>query len=223
MLAGLCMQCLICAALIRPLYAKKVKNKPTMAAVEEIIPKQDEMQMSPGETVKYFSSHDGVFIRRRLSHLPGLTKQTFSSHMHISVITNPDHDKALRHHRGDMKLDPYVREDIFFSGSTYDIAQIQGKSSKCTEEHFASQITIESISQLTGCTKIKANLKKNFNYRIFQKPTFCLVVIAMTLHHMAFFVPYTYVISLTKEKGIDPETSAYLIICFGKKHCLIGV
>ncbi|XP_067937704.1 monocarboxylate transporter 7-like [Watersipora subatra] len=40
----------------------------------------------------------------------------------------------------------------------------------------------------------------------------------MTLHHMAFFVPYTYIISLTKEKQIPPEKSEYLIICFGMSN-----
>lgn len=218
-LGAICTQCLVFAALLRPLYAKKVKRKPTMSALEEVIPSVDPPTVSVNETedqAKQFSSHEGVFNRRRLSVTP-VSKRVFSSHMQIGAALGHHHESAMKHKTGDVKLNPYNREDVFFSGSSYDIAKLQhGRADKFTE-NFASQITIDSIPVgLTGCDKIKSNLKKNFNLKIFKSLTFCLVVCAMTLHHMAFFVPYTYIISLTKEKGIPPSQSEYLIICFGK-------
>lgn len=222
-LGGICIQLLVLASLIRPLYAKRVKKKPTMSELEEVIPKITDNEHTTAknkDAINAFSSHDGITQARRPSVAMlsvTTTRRTFSSHMHISQVNHPHHDAALKHRTGDLKLNPYNREDIFFSGSTYDIEKIQGKSGRSIE-NFASQITIDSIPvEPTGCAKIKSNLKKNFNLRIFKSLTFCLVVMAMTLHHMAFFVPYTYIISLTKEKGIDTSESEYLIICFGKQ------
>lgn len=216
-LGGVCIQCLVFAALIRPLYAKKIKNRPTMAAVEEVIPKHNEQQLKPmQDKASKFSSHDGIFRSKHLN-IASTSKRVFSSHIHISR----HHDTAFKHHKGDLKLNPFNREDVFFSGSTYDIEQLVQKSHKKDgeEDVAGSQITISSIPvNVTGCDKIKANIKKNFNLRIFKSLTFCLVVMAMTLHHMAFFIPYTYIISLTKEKNIDPKKSEYLIICFGESN-----
>ena len=217
-LAAICIQCLVMASLIRPLYAKKVPKQSPMSAIEEVIPKiTDEEHTTPKDRkdIDAFSSHDGIFSTKQPA-AGQYSKRYFSSHMHISQVNKPQHDKALIHHTGDVKLNPFNREDVFFSGSTYDIAVIQGNSGK-SKENFASQVTIESIPvNATRCAKIKANLKKNFNLRIFKSLTFCLVVMGMTLHHMAFFVPYTYILSLTKDKGIPQSKSEYLIICFGK-------
>ena len=224
-LGGICIQCLVCAALIRPLYAKKVTRKHNLTDVEEIIDKEEAQEIKEhtddqNNKKRDFSSHDGIFTARRLSLTPANNKRAFSSHMQIShVIAPANHDTALRHRTGDVKLNPYARDDVFFSGSTYDIAQMKSKHDigKPAAETFASQITIESVAiEEKGCAKIKSNLKKNFNLRIFKSPTFCLVVCAMTLHHMAFFVPYTYVISLARDNGIPQSKSEYLIICFGK-------
>lgn len=232
-LAAMCIQCLVFASLIRPLYAKKIPPKPGFTEVEEVIPKKDEANndikpashQNEADKNKQFSSHEGIF---RSSHRPSLVpgnKRYFSSHMQIGqVITPTNHDSALCHRKGDLKLNPYARDDVFFRGSTYDIAQMRAKHREAAPpaENFASQITIDSIPvDQKGCAKIKSNLKKNFNLKIFKSLTFCLVVCAMTLHHMAFFVPYTYVISLARDNGIEPKTSEYLIICFGR--CFVDI
>lgn len=224
-LAAICIQCLVCAALIRPLYARKVPAKPGFTAVEEILSKKDKAEtketatpQTDPEQNKQFSSHDGIFRSARKASLVPSAKRYFSSHMQIGqVISATNHDSALRHRSGDVKLNPYARDDVFFTGSTYDIAQMKAKRGDVNADKFASQITIDSIPvDEKGCTKIKSNLRKNFNLKIFKSLTFCLVVCAMTLHHMAFFVPYTYVISLARDNGIPQSKSEYLIICFGK-------
>ncbi|XP_067936709.1 monocarboxylate transporter 9-like [Watersipora subatra] len=142
-LAGICIQLLVLASLIRPLYAKKVANNDTMALIEEELPKiTDDKHTTAKEKddINAFSSHEGIG-RRKLSIAP-ITHRNFSSHMHMSQVVKHN-DKALRHHTGDIKLNPYNRDDLFFSGSSYDIAKIKGKSGE-SPQNFASQLTIDS-------------------------------------------------------------------------------
>lgn len=179
-----------------------------------------------------FSSHEGIFRPTRKQSLV-IDQTAFASHTHISHLEGASHRTALSHHRGDMKLNPYQREDVFFGGSTYDLEQISSKSRpfprrssntcevKANAADFASQITIDDVPvNLTARQKVVQNLKKSFDIQIFKSATFCLIALAMTLHHSAFFIPYTYIISLTKDKQIESEYSEYLIICFGKTPVL---
>lgn len=231
-LAAICTQCVVCGVLIRPLYAKKIQKKPAMSAVEEVIPKEgtaeDQKKLEENAKRNQFSSHDGIFRSRKMSiH----KRNVFASHMTISQVTGTSANSALHHNPGDVKLNPYNREDVFFGGSTYEIAEIenrgkvkghgqqQGPIETKRSDAFTSQITIDDLPvHRSKMAKICDNLKKSFNMGIFKIPTFGLVVVAMTLHHFAFFIPYTYILSLTRDKGIPKSSAEYLIICFGESN-----
>ena len=227
-MAAICIQCIVFGVLIRPLYAKKIPSKPCMSAVEEVIPKititgdsetEPLTTSTPPPPAKTFASHDGIFRPRKASMA---TKMVFASQLKMHLPRTSHHDTALLHHKGDVKINPYIREDVFFQGSTHDIQKIGYKPERNENDSMASQLTIPDVPlNLTGWAKIKQNLRKNFNLRILKNPTFFMVVLAMTLHHMAFFIPYTYVISLTKEHGIPTTQSEYLIICFGELSALV--
>lgn len=229
-LAAICIQCTVFGAIIRPLYAKKVAKKPAMSAVEEVLRKPitaDNLEVTEtGDDVNcrrnMFSSHDGIFRPDSTSD-----RNPFASHMHISQVSGRRHGSALNRSRDGMKLNPYMREDIFFEGSAHDVAKLSSKCSstqKCKDNEsmhtdmFISQITIDDLPvHKSNCSKLKDILKKIFKPVIFKNPTFYLIVLGMTLHHSAFFIPYTYAISLMKEKMIPEDTSTYLIICFGER------
>lgn len=244
-LAAICIQCVVFGALIRPLYAKKIPKKPTMAVVEEVVPKADSNSNQTTNPAKHklvtvednshpskrnaFSPHDGIF--RKYSVV--IDQTAFASHTLISHLGGLSRRSALHPHQGDIKLNPYQREDVFFGGSTYDLAKIRRKAmlarrpsisarrpsitahrpsisarrpsfpavEPIKNTNFTSQITIDDVVvDVSPWRKMRENLKKSFNLKIFKSATFCLVVLAMTLHHAAFLIPYTYIISLTKDR-----------------------